>query len=89
MDKLNDFVSNSWLLNFNNRLDYYISEINLIVDQILQWIEPSSCRCSYYPLRNTISMAINWEIWEKYRLIKFKNQDIIKDLAEYILSNEK
>jgi len=72
-----------------DKLEYYISEINLIVDQILQWIEPNSCRCSYFPLRNTVSMAINWEIGEIFRLIRLKNQDAIEDLAKYILSNEK
>lgn len=89
MDKLNDFEYINWVKNINNKLGYYISEINLIIDQILEWIEPNFCKCSYYPLRNTVSMAIKWEIWEKYRLIKLKNQDIIKELAEYILSNEK
>jgi len=73
---------------YNEKLEFYIKEITNLVDQILAWIGPKSCKCSYYPLRSTVLSAMNWEIWEYFRLLRNWNKDTIKELAEYILSNE-
>ena len=70
-----------------SKLDLYIEDIRSIVKDLQNWIDIKSCRCSYYPLRTTVEMAIKWEIWEKYRLIKTWNDEIIIKLAIKVLSN--
>lgn len=65
-----------------DRVSLYIKEIKEIIRQIKLWEDIRTCKCSYYPLRETVEMAINWELWEKYRgLVYTKNDDTIRKLA--------
>ena len=72
-----------------NLKEEYIRDIKITIQQIQDWIEPNSCRCSYYPTRNLVLAAINWEIWEEFRLIKYFNEEIIENLANIMLWEKK
>jgi hypothetical protein len=68
-----------------NIIDIYIDEIVEIVRQLRDWEDIKTCKCSYYPLREIVEMAIKWEIWEKYRsLLYFDNDHLVKKLAQMI-----
>ena len=71
-------------MSIEEKEEFLVKEIKKIIAQILQWIEPQNCKCSYLPLRSLVEDAINWTIWEKYRLIKYENEDIIRRLARKI-----
>lgn len=77
-----------WNLNKREeKLMFYINEIQNIVEQLLSWIDIKTCKCSYYPLRLTVEAAINGELWENYRNVKTCLYTI-SELANYILSSE-
>ena len=69
------------------KINFYVNEIKFIIQQIQDWVELTSCKCSYMPLRWTVEMAMSWEIWEKYRLVKYWDEDTINKLASYITRN--
>jgi len=66
-----------------------IHDINSVLEQIKEWVEIKSCRCSYYPVRNLLEAALNGEIWEQYRLLKNATwktkEDLIENLADLVL----
>lgn len=70
-----------------SKLELYIEDISQIVEDLKNWIDINSCRCSYFSLRWTVEMAIRWEIWEKFKLIETWNKEIIEKLAIKILNN--
>ena len=69
------------MCNKMKKIDYH-KEIEKVVDQINAWIEPKFCKCSYLPLRWLVSVAINGEIGEKYRLLKIKDKWTIECLIK-------
>ncbi len=69
------------------KIDFYVNEIKFIVQQIQWWAEMKSCRCSYMPLKWTVEMAMNWEIGEKFRSVKYWDHESISQLATYIIRN--
>lgn len=80
MNKLKSIWVNTSIAQ--DKVALYMEEIKEIIKQIRQWEDIKTCRCSYYPLRWLVEMAINWEIGEKYRWIKyFDNEGLIKKLA--------
>lgn len=81
MEKISKNIIND-NLNHNNDVNFYIEEINYVLEQILSWVEPNFCRCSYLPIRNTLLAALNWEIWEEYRLLKYRDEELIEKLAK-------
>lgn len=70
------------------KLQFYIDEIKIIVDQLINWIDINSCKCSYFPLRSQVEMAWNWDIWVKFMWVKTWSEYAIENLAWYILNNE-
>ena len=70
-------------------LELYINSIKEVVLQLQLGKSIKSCRCSYFPLRTTIETALGWWIWEKFRLIKYWNEDIIVELATMFINNKK
>ena len=62
-----------------------IKDIKNTIEQINNWVEIKSCRCSYYPTRSLVEAALKWEIWEEFRLIKYFNEEIIEKLADLCL----
>lgn len=80
MNKLESFwVNISWT---QDRVALYVEEIKEIIRQIRWWEDIKTCKCSYYPLRERVEMAIKWELGEKYRgLLYFNDEQLIKRLA--------
>ena len=72
-----------------SELEKYIESIKDVVEQLQQGIDIKSCKCSYYPLRATVEMALEWQIWEWFRLIKTGDEDMIIDLANMFINNKK
>lgn len=65
-----------------------LEETISVIDQINNWVEPSSCKCSYLPLRLSVLATMNWELWEKYRDI-WTNMYTVSEFVIYILENKK
>ena len=57
-------------------------EIESIVDQLNEWVESKYCKCSYMPLVQLVQSAINWEIWEEFRLVSKKDENTINRLIK-------
>lgn len=66
----------------------YKIDIIKTIKQINNWEEIKTCICSFYPTKVLVQAAINWEIWEEFRLIKYLHDDIIDNLVDIILKNE-
>ncbi len=72
-----------------SELELYINSIKEIVSQLQQGVHIKSCRCSYFPLRATVEMALKWEIWEEFRLINRGDEDMVIELANMFINNKK
>ncbi len=72
-------------MSIKQKEELLVEEIKKIVSQILEGVEPQSCKCSYLPLRQMVADAINGVVWERYRLIKYGNEHEIRRLARKII----
>ena len=62
--------------------DKIVSEIENVLEQIEAGKDINACRCSYYPVRDMLEMALRGEIWEKFRLLNTVKWDFRKTLIE-------
>ena len=53
--------------------DKIVSEIENVLEQIKAGKDINACKCSYYPVRGMLEMALRWEIGEKFRLLNTAN----------------
>jgi len=53
--------------------DKIVFEIENVLEQIKAGKDINACKCSYYPVRGMLEMALRWEIGEKFRLLNTAN----------------
>lgn len=68
-------ILNNWTL--------LAEEIFSIVLQIKEWKSKDTfyCRCSQFPLIQTVRASMGWEIWEQFRLLGSADKETIMEIA--------
>lgn len=66
------------------KFDLLVEDMKKIAEQITNWTELKSCRCSQHSLKETIYYANKWEIWEKFRWVLNGSEYAINALAKYL-----
>ena len=62
--------------------DKIVFEIENVLKQIEAGKDINACKCSYYPVRGMLEMALRWEIGEKFRLLNTAESNFRKNLIE-------
>ena len=62
----------------------FIDDIKDTLQDIVNWVEVKTCRCSHYPTRTIVQAAMNWELGEEFRIIKNINSDVNSNINNLI-----